>query len=134
MQDIYDDLLVYGKVIIDVAQDGTDVGNHVSLSSLNGVFSVNGEPVFPVVAVKTSDYMITSSDYIILAKGGITLTLPTPTSELTRKLFIIKRINTVGNVTINSVSGMIDGERSIIIDKVYTSVSICTDGNNWYII
>jgi hypothetical protein len=62
--------------------------------------------------------------------SGAVITLPIP--SVTK---VVIKSNTNDNITIIS-SGLetIDGEGSIIISNRYTSVTLVSDGSNWFII
>ena len=88
---------------------------------------------------KSSNYTIVSgTDVVILANastGNVTITLPTASSSAGYK-FDIKRIDNTGNTCTIARSGTdtIDGGTSITLDVQYISVTVVSDGSNWYII
>lgn len=86
----------------------------------------------------TSDYTVIDSDYTILVNatgGNITITLPSA-SSLQGSEFNIKKIDSSVNlVTVDgNGSETIDGSTTAIIETQYESITIQSDGSNWYII
>lgn len=88
---------------------------------------------------KTGNYTVTTSDEIILANatsasGTLTITLPTAIGNA--NLYSIKKIDGSANtVTLATTSGQtIDGGSTAVIKVQYASISVTSDGSNWYII
>lgn len=89
-------------------------------------------------STKTSNYTVTTSDTVILAdatSGTIAITLPTAASAAGYRFFV-KRIDNSGNsVTVDrSGSDTIDGATSHTISVQYTSLTLVSNGSNWFII
>lgn len=90
-----------------------------------------------IVSVTTVSTNITLSnqDNIVLATGGaagITVNLPSP---LAGKIFNIKKVDAgVGVITISPTSGTIDGAASKTVTSQYDSLTITSDGINFFII
>jgi hypothetical protein len=85
-----------------------------------------------------SPYSVAASDTIIFCNatgGNMTVTLPSAASHTGRNL-TVKRINTTANtVTVGSAAGTIDGAASYIIPGgTLNSITVVSDGTNWYII
>jgi hypothetical protein len=73
------------------------------------------------------------TDYVYLVTGAYTITLPTPSVTITNS-YTIKRTGT-GQVTITTPSGVIEGGgASININVQNVSLTLVTDGTNWFII
>jgi len=91
--------------------------------------------VYANVASVSASQTLTNGNSIVLATGGvggITLTLPSPTAG---KIFNIKKVDAaVGTITINTSSGTIDGVASKVITSQYDSLTITSDGNDFFII
>ena len=69
-------------------------------------------------------------NYVLVnGSGAVTVTLPSPVTGTT---YTIKNISTF-TTTITPTSGTIDGAASFLIPIQYTSVSLITDGTNWFI-
>lgn len=94
--------------------------------------------LFLPVVTKVGGYTLTALDYLCLcdATGGtFTITLP-PTAGITGRQYAIKKIDSSGN------SVTIDGNAAETIDGVLTkslnlqneSITIQTDGLNWFIV
>lgn len=90
------------------------------------------------ITTKTSDYTVTSNDDTILANangGGLTISLPSA-ATVSAKKFTIKKIDATANVVIvdpNSTQ-TIDGSLTFNIATQYQSVTVQSDGSNWYIL
>jgi hypothetical protein len=78
---------------------------------------------------------LTNGNSIVLATGGaggITVTLPAPTAG---KIFNIKKVDAgIGSITINTLSGTIDGFSSKSLMVQYESFTITSNGTNYFII
>ena len=64
--------------------------------------------------------------------AAVTITLPTVTSNSGYKAQV-KRLGTA-NVTISPASGTIDGQATQTLSVQYSSLTLTTDGTNWFII
>lgn len=89
------------------------------------------------VTTKSSNYTATSDDEVILANavfGGFTITLPTAVGN--SRLYTIKKIDTSAHaVTIGTSSGeSIEGGSVAVLQVPYASISVLSDGSNWFII
>ena len=70
-----------------------------------------------------------STDYVIIANGGIQLTLPTAVGNT--NLITVKNVGT-SSVLIATTGGQtIDGDTTIIMPLRYTAVDIISDDANW---
>jgi len=87
-----------------------------------------GAIVLPYRAVTTTSSLL-NSDYLIVASNTITITLP---SSVAGKIIKIKNIDT-GTITINPLSGTIDGVSSKSLTVQYTGFEFTGDGTNWLI-
>ncbi len=88
----------------------------------------------------TTSYSITTSDYYLgvnTAAGPVTLTIPTAASATEGQTFVIK--DEGGNSATNAITlscsaaETIDGITQTTIVSPYGSVSVYTDGTNWFI-
>lgn len=89
------------------------------------------------ISSKTADYTLTTNDEVILADasgGSLTLTLPTAASNT--NLYVIKKIDSSSNtVTIDTTSSQtIDGGSTAVIRVQYASISLVSNGSNWFVI
>jgi hypothetical protein len=105
-----------------------------SVSTSGNIVSTIGG-VSTSVVTKTGDYSIQTTDNLILANGQITLTLPSCTG-IQGKIYQIKHITNSGTpvTIITTGSATIDGQSSMIMTAQWTTLSVFTDGTNWYII
>lgn len=91
--------------------------------------------VYAAVTAVSANTTLTNGNSIVLATGGaggITVTLPAPTSG---KIFNIKKVDSgVGVITISPPSGTIDGFASKTLPLLYDSLTITSDGTNFFII
>ena len=85
-----------------------------------------------VVSTNTAAGSVISTDYVYLVSGTTTITLPTPVGNTNQ--YTIKRVGT-STVSIATTSGTIDGSASpITINVQYVSLTLVSDGTNWFII
>ena len=99
------------------------------------ITSETNQFVYAKVRSLSTTQSLTNGDSIVLATAGssnITLTLPSPTSG---KIFNIKKIDSgAGFVIISAPSGTIDGAASKTIASQYDSLTITSDGTNFFLI
>jgi len=102
----------------------------------NGIVSLTNALVNPNVDIKTQNYTIPNNTVstTILANNNITITLP-ECSYVGNNRICIKRISNNGPVTIlpQGIS-KIDGQNGIVLDAIYTSITLISDGSDWFII
>ncbi len=89
------------------------------------------------IAVKASDYTLTTSDEFVLANAAsaaLSITLPTAASN--SNLYTIKKTDGSANVvTLTTTGGQtIDGGTNAQLKVQYASVSVISDGSNWLIV
>lgn len=89
-------------------------------------------PFIKSLRTVTSNSQVNNNDYTILCNGTLSLTLPAATAN-GGYVYNIKNIGT-GDVTVNTYGGNIDGSESYIISAQYASITVQSDGLNWYII
>jgi len=95
--------------------------------------STNSPVVNPIKTV-SSNYTITDTDHTVLVSGSAStnITLPSAVNN-SNYVYNIKNITT-GAVTISGAAGLIDLTSSLIINTKFESVTVQSDGSNWYII
>lgn len=103
-----------------------------------GAVSLKGGISLPITGTKTGAYTVLITDYTIIGdatSAGFTVTLPTAVGN-TGKVFNVKKIDSSGNaVTIGTTSAQtIDGVTTKAISTQYTSITVQSNGTNWYII
>jgi hypothetical protein len=89
------------------------------------------------VTTKSSNYGITATDEVVLGNasgGSILLTLPTAVGNT--NLYRIKKTDSSANtVTVGTTASQtIDGSTTAVIRVQNVSVSVVSDGANWFII
>lgn len=124
-------------------RDSSGNFTRLGVGSGNQVLKVNsGLPswgqMILATATKTTNYTITANDTVILGDttgGDVTITLPLA-SIASGYRFCIKKTDSSANDVIITRSGSdtIDGSTSATITLQYASVTIVSDGSNWYII
>ena len=80
----------------------------------------------------TTTYAIGATDSVIFCTGTFTATLPTPVG-ITGRVYDVKNIGT-GVITLATAEGLIDGLATQTITAQYESITVISDGTNWYII
>ena len=99
-------------------------GSSLAWNTINGVHNV------PVSSLKTANYTVLTTDYIVgigTLTSSITVTLPS--SPSTGDTYVIKDVNgTISyigyNVTITPASGNIDGQPSFVMVTAYDSITL----------
>jgi hypothetical protein len=89
------------------------------------------------VIVKSTSYTLTTNDEVVLANatsGSLTCTLPTAAGN--RNMYTVKKIDSSANTVSVATSGgqLIDGGVTAVMRVQNASVSVVSDGSNWYII
>ncbi len=87
---------------------------------------------------KTSSFTASNSETIYFcdaSSGSITVTLPATADSGNRVYYIVKIDGSANNVTIDgNASETINGSTTKVITVQYTSLTISTDGSNWFVI
>lgn len=82
---------------------------------------------------KSGTYTVVGTDHTIFANGTFTVTLPTAAGR-TGQQFCIKNIGT-GTVTVGTTSSQtIDGSTTFSLTVQYQSITVESDGSNWFIV
>lgn len=121
---------------VGVATTATKIAINGAGSSTAVKLTSETDPyVYAAVTAVSSNTTLTNGNSIVLATGGaggITVTLPAPTSG---KIFNIKKVDAAaGVITISPPSGTIDGAASKTLTLQYDSLTITSDGTNFFII
>ena len=138
LKDINVDELVTGICEIVSATITTAIITNLNVTTLDVAtnLDINGSLNFKSVT-KTDDY--TAADEVIIfcnaVSNNITITLPTA-ATYTDRVYYIKKTDSSGNTVTIDGNGAetIDGDETQIITVQYVSLTICSDGSNWYII
>jgi hypothetical protein len=125
--------LVAGTNQLVVSGGNVGIGTASPTSTLHS----NGSFSLPIVN-KTGAYTATSSDHTITCNATsatFTITLPTA-SGITGRMYVIKKMDSSGNaITIDAnASETIDGSLTRSLNLQYESITIQSDGTNWYIL
>jgi len=82
----------------------------------------------------TSDYTLTTTDNVVISAGHNTITLPTAAGA-TGTTYTIKRNYSDDVVVVDTTSAeTIDGETEWILGANYQSITVVSNGTNWFII
>ena len=106
-----------------------------SIVCVSGNLQTNGFRT--AYSAKTSQYTVLAQDYFISADatgGSFGLTLPTAVNN-SGKQYVVKKIDASANAVVVSGSGAetIDGSNTVNIVSQYDSMSLISNGANWYI-
>lgn len=98
----------------------------------NVICTIGGVPTG--VTTKSADYTLLETDSMVLVTAACTIKLPVATG-LQGKIYYIKDMATTGVVvTVDGNGATIDGQTTQLISAQYTTLTVFTDGTNWYII
>lgn len=124
------DEVAYYKSILSAAR----VAAHYAAVASGGAWRMiaNLEPM-PVVVAQSAPYTMAASDEGILASGATTITLPTAASARQGRLYTIKNIGTATVTVAPQGASTIDNAASFAL-LALDSVSLVTDGTNWWVI
>lgn len=115
---------------------GIGTGNQV-LSVASGVPSWK-QAIFAVSTQTGTTYTISNTDTVVIAdatSNGVTVTLPVASTVTGYRYYVKRKDGTANTVSIaRSGSDTIDGATSQTLNAQYTSVTVVSDGSNWYII
>lgn len=134
------DTVVTGKLLT-----GYSVGTNTPISATDTILQAFGKVQAQISGsasgitrstqvVSTSQTLgaATSTDYVYLASGTITLTLPTAVGNNNK--YTIKNTGT-GTITVNTTSSQtIDGGLSALLSVQYVSIDVVSDGSNWFVV
>jgi hypothetical protein len=112
-------------------------GTGVSVTNGSGSITIASSGAESLVT-KTSAYTATATDYTILANAtsaAFSVTLPTAVGA-NGKLYIVKKVDSSANaVTVATTSAQtIDGASTYVMGYQYQSVTVQSDGANWFIV
>ena len=106
-----------------------------STGNANSTLQVQGSVSFAIRTV-TANTSVSNTDYTLLVNasaGAVNINLPTPSSAITGRICIIKKIagGLNNDVTVN---GPIEDGTSFNLYNDWTVLKVQTDGNRWYVI
>jgi hypothetical protein len=102
----------------------------------NSTIDFAGSLAMGNVVNKTTDYTLTSSDYMVVANAvgnNIKISLPSASTYYKRE-YIIKKVDNSQNIVTLESDSFIDGALNFNIYTQYTSIKLKSDGNTWHII
>jgi|TARA_B110000908_G_scaffold129508_1_gene152201 hypothetical protein len=124
--------------ILNLGQTGND-GNGDTLRSAGAKMNANFAQIFSTYAVTNTitNNAATNEDGIFIAdttSNPITIVLPTAVGNH-GKMFMVKKIAAGNTVTIDAnASETIDGAATKVLSAQWESVTIISNGANWFII
>lgn len=128
----------------DVAAYGAGsprVGLEIEATGSTTTIKTFGGRIVPVTTVNAATYDLLESDDILhvtyTSTGAVTsLTLPTAQAVLGRRITIKDAggMSSVNNITVDTDSGTIDDDSTLIIEEDYMSVTLYGFNGNWFII
>jgi hypothetical protein len=136
------DLSGYVDNIIYIHYPGLNVNGSNGFTGVNtiapqSVLSVNGSMSLPIINT-TTNITLDCTNYTVICDtttGNITVTLPTNSSSLNGRIYVIKKISASNTCYINPSGSTIDGASgNYSITTNYIFVKIQSDGANWWII
>lgn len=122
-------LIPGNNVTFTITEDATHKRVNLTINATGG--SGSGiTRVITNVAVNTAAGSASTTDYVYLCAGTLTVTLPTSIGN--SNLYTIKNIG-AGTVTVNTTGGeTIDGDLTVIMPVQYTSVDLVSNNSgNW---
>jgi hypothetical protein len=125
------------SIALTLANTGVIAGtyNSVTVNSKGLVTVGSTSQSITNVTTVTSNYSITTANNVILANGTLTATLPATNTVPTGTIFQLKTISVNGVLTIaGSGSNTIDGSSTITLNQQYQSITVVSNGTNWFII
>jgi hypothetical protein len=117
----------------------TDSSGNVGIGTITPNSKLNVAGSFATAFInKTANYTVTDSDSLISLDATIadfTITLPTAVG-ITGRQYTFKKIDSTNNsITIDAyLTQTIDGELTQVIYDQWTSLTIVSNGSNWFII
>ncbi len=144
----YADFLInFDKALVDNG-DGTfslrtsvSGGGTVSGTlTVTGLTTMSGGTKYQRVGSGAGNYVVLSSDYIVgktgITAGGDSVTLPSAVTAGNGRVYVIKDESgtaATNNITVSSASGNIDGVSTFVMTTNYQSITVHSDGTNWFI-
>lgn len=116
----------------------------LAVGSTNQVLSISGglpawrQAVFTVNTQSGTSYTVSASDTVVIAdatSNNVTVTLPAASTVNGYRFYVKRKDGSANSVTVARSGGdTIDGATSVTLDAQYTSITVVSDGSNWYIL
>lgn len=120
--------VVGGLTVGNITTDNT-----AGINTFAGRVDLNHALQMKTITVSSSPHSA-DDEIVILAQGGETVTLPNP-SGLSGRYYIIKnRTAGTSGVIVNTSAGNIDNGSSFVLYGPYQSITVVTDGSNWFVL
>lgn len=114
--------------------DGTEA--KAFSGAFNGTAVVNGVPAASKTVTKTTSYTLTASDFIVLADGTLTVTLPDATVRAGQQYIVVNSTGagavTMGAAGSQTIAGLPAGDWALFSQG--QSFWLASDGANWQFI
>jgi len=114
------------NVTLTYANNDTTKQVDVTVAATGGAGTVRN---IKTITVTSTIGTLAGTDQVILANGGVQITLPTAVSDT--NLYTIKNVGTSSVLINTTASQTIDGQSTIIMPVQYTSVDLVSDNTNW---
>ena len=117
---------------VTIQNDG-DVG--IGTTSPASTLDIQGSLSQKTTTITSATTLDNTHNIILCNTGSYTVTLPAASSN-TNRVYTIKNIDTDGdNITIDgNASETIDGSTTYVLSTYNQTITIATDGSNWFII
>lgn len=125
---------IYGPKVAGAWGSATSLIGPAGAAGANGTNGTNGGRN-AVVATKTANYTLVSTDGTILVNSSTAKTMTLMSAAtVANKEYVVKTIGTGGVTVAAAGTETIDGSASFILVNQYDSVTVQSDGTNWWVI
>ena len=104
-------------------------GNKVAETFEEGM-SITGDLEYLNISTVTAETTASNADVILTDSGSYTVYL----TEKDRAIIRVKNIDSGNTITVQGLLGTIDGSANITLTSQYESVTVVSDGTNWFIV
>ena len=123
-----------GLNVISAGSANSSCFTGINTMSPTSVFSVNGSVSLPI-STTSANLTLDLNNYTVICNTSantVTITLPTNSSSITGRIYIIKRTSISFSCTIDTIdSALIDGSNTY---NVTSFAQVQSDGANWWVI
>lgn len=127
----YTDLNIKAGTNVTLSYSNNDTSKYLDLTI---AATGGGSGLVRSIATTTVSSVVgaaAATDYVVLANGGIKITLPTAVSNT--NLYTVKNIGTSSVLVATASSQTIDGSTTITMPVQYTAVDLVSDDTNWHV-